>query len=238
MSFLSIDLLSFLELVPPAPKQLRVRQVLGGMGGVARAALRRTIPYGEPPALPTERYPSALLSYFPKTYKYACLGILAEKLLCLETVEDIHMESLAVAMAHTCSVFGLSFDPAGFSKVVASKTTQPFLNVLKTTRYTMDVHIRGELAGESVLKGTHVMGHPDARTTDQIFEIKLTGELEKHWPYFLCQLFAYGALDPTAQDLYLVLPLQAAVQREIARCGYQSASKQLMQLLMKADLNI
>jgi deoxyribonuclease-4 len=211
MSFLSADLLSFLELVPPAPKQLRVRQVLDGMGGVARNALRRMIPYGDAPALPTERYPSALLSYFPKAYKYACLGIVAEHLLRLPTAEDIHMESLAVATAHTCSVFGLEFDPAGFSKVVASKTTQPFLNVLKTTRYTMDVHIRGALAGESVLKGTHVMGHPDARTTDQIFEIKLTGELEKNWPYFLCQLFAYGSLDPTATDLYLVLPLQAAV---------------------------
>jgi hypothetical protein len=110
MSFLSIDLLSFLELVPPAPKQLRVRQVLDGVG--VRNALRRMIPYGDAPALPTERYPSALLSYFPKTYTYACLGIVAEQLLRLPTAEDIHMESLSTATQHTCSVFGVAFDPA------------------------------------------------------------------------------------------------------------------------------
>ena len=191
--------------------QLRVRQVLDGMGGVARAALRRTIPYGEAPALPTERYPSALLSYFPKAQRYAFLGILAEKLLCLETAEDIHGTSLATAVRETYAAFGLRTALAGFDAVLASKTTQPFLNILKTTRYTMDVHIRGKLTTGSVLKGTHVMGHPDVRTPDQIFEIKLTGELTKHWPYFLCQVFAYAALDPTALDLYLVLPLQTAV---------------------------
>ena len=212
MSILTIDLFSFLASVPTdIPKQLRVRRVLDNMGGVQRAALRRKIPFDAPPELPTEKYPSALLSYFPKPNNYACLGIVAEKLLLLEKAEDINTDSLALAVQETFSKFGLIQPVTGFDKVLKSKTTQPFLNTLKTTRYTMDVHIKGKLVSETVLNGKNVMGHPDARTPDQLFEIKLTGEYVKHWPYFLCQLFAYGALDLSVNDLYLVLPLQKAV---------------------------
>lgn len=227
MSFVTIDLLSFLESVMAAPTHLRVRQILDSAG---TAALRRMIPYGFAPALKTEAYPSALLSYFPKKLKYACLGVLAEKLLCLDTAEDIHAESLAAAVKQTFTAFGLSTTLAGFDKVLASKTTQPFLNILMTTRYTMDVHLVGKKpACGSVLKGTHVMGHPDARTPTQIFEIKLTGEYEKNWTYFLCQLFAYAALDPAATDLYLVLPLQTAVVRFDVR-GWAGRSAYLARL--------
>lgn len=213
MYFLSFtDLLSGLvPALPPPPSALRVRQVLDRMGGSSRAALRRLISFGDAPALETHAYPSALLSYFPRSQKYAFLGILAEKLVC-KPAADI-AAALPAAVVDTYAAFGLPCDLAGFDKVLKSKTTEPFLNLLITTRYTMDVHINGDLVCNSVLKGKGLLGHPDARTHDQVYEIKLTGELEKNWPYFLCQVHAYAALDPAVKSVYLVLPLQAAVVR-------------------------
>jgi deoxyribonuclease-4 len=191
---------------------LRVRHVLDNMHGSSRAALRRLIPIEDPPAscAETARYPSALLTFFPAPNKYACLGILAEHML-RKTPAEITAEALHDAAASTLEQFGYAADMTAFPKVLKSKTTQPFVDLLVQTRTALDTHVRGELGGESEVKGKNIMGHPDARTADQIFEIKLTGELKKNWPYFLCQLFAYAALEPAATDVYLVLPLQGTV---------------------------
>ena len=193
---------------------LRVRYVLDNMHGATRAALRRLLPVEDattPPAsLETARYPSALIAFFPAPYKYACLGFLAEHML-LMTADAIVPAALESAVQHAAACCGTTVDMSTFPKVLKSKTTQPFLDLLVRTRGILDTHVRGELGGESQVTGKNICGHPDARTADQIFEIKLTGELKKNWPYFLCQLFAYAALEPSATDVYLVLPLQAAV---------------------------
>jgi deoxyribonuclease-4 len=51
------------------------------------------------------------------------------------------------------------------------------------------------------------------RTSTKMIEIKLTGQLTKHWLEFVFQAFAYGALAPEATEVYLVLPLQQTVWR-------------------------
>jgi deoxyribonuclease IV len=192
------------------PTTLRVRQVLDGMHGSSRAALRRLIPVADPSAdIVTTRYPAALLAYYPKSDAYACLGVLAEAMLRLPvaeiTLDKLYAEAKNVYMRY----FGIA--APDISKVQKSKTTQPFLDVLIATRKVLDTYVHGDLGGESVVSGKNVIGHPDARTVDQIFEIKLTGELKKHWSYFLCQVFAYAALDTTVNDVHLVLPLQSTV---------------------------
>ena len=188
---------------------MRVRQVLDKMTAPARTALRRLIPVGDlPKDLITAKYPSALLTYFPKPNNYSCLGFLAEEMLRLP-ISEITLSNLCTAANRVLHDHcGYSADT---SKVAKSKTTTPFLEVLVNTRKAMDAHIRGELTGESVVSGTNVIGHPDARTADQIFEMKLTGTLEKNWTYYLCQVHAYAALDSTVKDVYLVLPLQSTV---------------------------
>jgi deoxyribonuclease-4 len=195
--------------------KLRVRYVLDKMHGSSRAALRRLLPVEDPatpPPLETARYPSALLAFFPAPHKYACLGFLAEHML-RSDADAIVPAALESAVQHAAAACGVTVDMAAFPKVLKSKTTQPFLDLLVRTRRILDTHIRAGciLEGESEVSGVNICGHPDARTADQIFEIKLTGELKKNWPYFLCQLFAYAALEPRATDVYLVLPLQAAV---------------------------
>jgi deoxyribonuclease-4 len=194
----------------PAAGPLRVRQVLDKMHPSSRAALRRLVPIGDPPSVETARYPSALLSFFPKPNNYSCVGLLAEYLLRMRA-EEIKMIAIKPAVLHVLALFGIPFDAKSFDKMMKSKTTAPFLELLVNTRKAMDVHIRGELRGESVLYGKNVMGHPDARTIDQIYEIKLTGDLNKNWSYFLCQVHAYAALDKSVNDVYIVLPLQSTV---------------------------
>jgi apurinic endonuclease APN1 len=56
-----------------------------------------------------------------------------------------------------------------------------------------------------------VQCHPDAQTATQLFEVKLTGQPDKNWLDFLFQVYAYAALEPTATDVFLVLPLQETV---------------------------
>lgn len=193
---------------------LRVRKVLDGMHASTRAALRRLIPVADTvPELPTAKYPAALLAYFPKPNNYAALGVLAEALL-KKPADAITLDTLRTTAIDVRSIFDYTdrrLTAAEFEKVAKSKTTQPFLDLCITTRKAMDTHIRGALSGESQLAGTHIVGHPDARTTDQIFEMKLTGDLKKNWSYFLCQVHAYAALDKAVNDIYLVLPLQSTV---------------------------
>lgn len=191
---------------------LRVRQILQNMDTVSKTNLRKLLPSRIPvPEYDTFRYPSALLSSFPDGESYSILGFVAEHLLRLPSSE-IHLEALIKAVRELLPSWSASAE----GKIRTSKTTQPFLDCLVTTRKDLEKLLRtgpaeGPLKFEDVLTNGSVEGHPDIYNKTQIFEVKLTGMLKQNWSSFLLQVYAYGALLPSVTDLYLVLPLQQKV---------------------------
>jgi apurinic endonuclease APN1 len=184
--------------------QLRVRELLKAMDGEARKDLKKLLPKHPVPVLATARYPSALLSVFPKEENYSLLGCVAEELL---RIRPINLEALFTAT----KVWYPALTEADRGKLTKSKTTEPFLETLRATQRRLDAVVKGPLVYDTVLSYKQVQGHPDAQTATQIFEVKLTGQHDKNWVDFLFQVYAYAALEPTATDLYLVLPLQETV---------------------------
>jgi deoxyribonuclease IV len=188
---------------------MRIRQILAALSKEQQKKLRALLPLTvfALPAAETLRYPSALLGALPAGQNYSVLGCVAEDLLKL-TPADITVDALIAAVNRW--VVGWPTDAA--TKVRKSKTTEPFLAALCETRQKMLAVIREPLMyGTEVTVGT-VSGHPDANSATQIFEVKLTGLLNKaNWLSFLFQIFAYASLMPAATDLYLVLPLQKMV---------------------------
>ena len=183
---------------------LRVRELLKAMDGEGRKALKKLLPKIVVPPLETARYPAALLSVFPKDECYSLLGLVAEELL---RVKPINLDTLCVAI----KVWYPAFSEEDKGKLSKSKTTEPFLALLRTTQTLLDGVTKGPLAYDTVVSYKQVEGHPDGQTPTQIFEVKLTGQPEKNWLDFLFQVYAYAALVPEATDVYLVLPLQQTV---------------------------
>lgn len=190
-------------------EQIRVRNILSAMDSSARASLKKLLPKKLAiPTAATAKYPSALLSIFPKEECYSLLGCVAESMLRLP-VAEITLDSLHLAIASHYPAYAAA--AAAAAKVTKSKTTAPFLEHLVTTRGLMEGVAKGTLVYDTVVHAGAVQGHPDAQTPTQIFEIKLTGMLKKNWIDFLFQVFAYAALHDAATDVYLVLPLQTTV---------------------------
>ncbi len=195
------------ETTPQTPTVYRVRQLLSSLNPVETATLKKLLPRGiakAPSDPPGTRYPAALLSALPDGEEYSLLGFITEDLLRLPpaTITPDSLSAIVAARAPDTDI----------AKILRSKTTEPYLEHIRRTRMALRAAARGEIGPESeVGTGGPVVGHPDMRTATQIFECKMTGQLKKNWPDFLLQLFAYGALDPTATDLYLVLPLQEIV---------------------------
>jgi len=193
---------------------MRVRQILSGMDSMKKAELKKTLPPKlSLPEMTTEKYPSALVSALPvdEVGPYAYLGFIAEHLLAL-TAETITLDALIKEVRTMVP----SWSQEAESKVRKSKTTQPFLDCLQTTRKELDKVLRttaaeGPLRYEEVVTSGSVEGHPDMWNNTQVFEVKLTGMLKQNWASFIYQVFAYGALMPSVTDLYLVLPLQKTV---------------------------
>ena len=188
------------------PSVLRVRQILSGLQSGPKAALKKLLPKCAMPEVATGKYPSALLSIFPKAESYSLLGCVAEEVL-RASVADITFATLWTAVLKWFPAATEAFK----NKVSKSKTTAPFLDHLKATRTALDAVVKGDLRFDTEVGFDKVQGHPDAQTETQIFEVKMTGLLKKNWGDFLFQLFAYGALHDAATDLYLVLPLQSTV---------------------------
>jgi deoxyribonuclease-4 len=191
---------------------MRVRQVLSSLNPVETAALKKLLP--RKLTCPEEpegtRYPAALLSALPDGEQYSLLGFITEDLLRFVPAE-ITPDRLTAVIAERAP----EVTADAVAKVLKSKTTEPYLEHLRQTRMKLRVASRGGPPGPESQIGDPavgpVVGHPDMRTTTQVFEIKMTGQLRKNWPDFLLQVFAYGALDPAVNDLYLVLPLQEIV---------------------------
>ncbi len=186
---------------------LRVRHILSNMNTNQRAELKKLLPVQtSAPDIKTYPYPSALLNSLPKEDSYSILGLAAEEMLRMP-LDEITADNLFRTVKKHFSSFSEV-------KVRASKTTDPFLECLKTTRRGLEKVLRaGErpLSFEEPVVSGSVEGHPDMRNRTQVFEVKLTGMMKQNWTDFLFQVFAYGALIPEAKDLYLVLPLQKAL---------------------------
>jgi deoxyribonuclease-4 len=199
---------------------IRVRQIIHHLNTVQRSELKKLLPPKVScPDFTTAKYPSALLSILPEddVGPHAYLGILAEELLRCSP-SDITVKTL-VEVIQTQSI---QVTAEQIEKVKASNTTQPFIDSLVTTRQLLDKVLRkgaeeGELHFEDEVICDSVAGHPDMWNKTQVFEVKLSGQLNnpkekaRTWTDFLFQVFAYGAIMPTVTDLYLVLPLQKSV---------------------------
>jgi deoxyribonuclease IV len=186
--------------------QLRVREIIKGLSTDQRKDLKKLLPKSSltPPDLPTAKYPAALLSIFPKDECYSLLGCVAEELL---KVTPVNLTSLSVSIQTWFPAYTGEME----KKLADSKTTEPFLANIRNTQELMSAKVKGKLSYDTVVAYEQVQGHPDAETPTQIFEIKLTGQLEKNWLDFLFQVYAYASLQTIATDIYLVLPLQQAV---------------------------
>lgn len=185
---------------------IRVHALLSQLNAVERTALKKLMPrrLGVPEEPDGVRYPTALLAALPKGEEYSLAGHITEDMLRLPPVDVTADRLVAVATARYPALNG--------AKVVNSKTTEPYLEHIRQTRMKIRMAARGVIRGEEeVGTGGPVVGHPDMRTADQIFEIKMTGQLKQNWPDFLFQVFCYAALDPAVNDVYLVLPLQEIV---------------------------
>lgn len=193
-----------------ASGRIRVRALLSNLNGIERAALKKLLPKVTMPDVETARYPNALLSCLvPKEESYSLLGWITEDMLRLAPAA-ITVENLVATTKKWCAA-------ADTDKVVKSKTTEPFLALLRETRKQLRLAARGDLRYDEVVAAADasgriiVEGHPDGRTATQIFEVKMTGQLKQNWPDFLFQVFAYAALALETTDVYLVLPMQQTV---------------------------
>jgi deoxyribonuclease-4 len=201
---------------------MRVRQILDGLGTPQKAELKKLLPAAAIKAIPTvetQSYPSALLSVFPASEKYAWLGVICEEVLRIPSV-GIGISSLLACVKKWFP----DISEAALEKVRTSKTTVPFVEACKATRKEMESSREGSREGSRkpgspfkyncVLSKGFVEGHPDILTTEQVFEVKLTGQLGQNWLSFLFQVFAYAAMcSETVKEVVLVLPLQRTVWR-------------------------
>ncbi len=190
-----------------AAATMRVREILGNLSTPDKAALKKLLPKGlKMPELETARYPSALLGIFPKDQSYSVLGCIAETLL-QKLPAAITSDALVACIRYWFPVV----TQVAIDSVLRSKTTEPFLQLLRETRTKLDAVVQSPLAYDQVLTYETVEGHPDGINETQVFEVKLTGMLKKNWLSFLFQVFAYAALSPSVTEAYLVLPLQQHV---------------------------
>lgn len=202
--------------VPCAPfadtmTTIRVRSLLTLLNGIERAGLKKLLPpkvTTSPTEPPGTRYPAALIALIAavdKGSEYAIAGHVTESLLQLPA-EHITVDALETALLHWCPAV------TDVTKLRISKTTGPYLNHLRATRAKLPPSgLEYDAVVGAETDTVRIEGHPDARTATQLFEVKMTGQLKQNWVDFLFQVFAYGALDLTATDVYLVLPLQEIV---------------------------
>jgi deoxyribonuclease-4 len=174
------------------------------MSSLTRAGLKKLLPPKlKAPVTDPIRYPNALLSVFPKEECYALLGWVAEELLRTNS-DEINLETVIKAARK----YYPALTQEAEQKIRVSKTTQPFIDHVVETRKKIEKVVKGTLRFDEAVQQGSIEGHPDARTDTQIYEVKMTGQLAENWQHFLYQVFAYAALAPEANDIYLVLPMQ------------------------------
>ena len=186
---------------------LRVRQILSNTDSLTKAALKKMLPPKlTMPTVETKPYPPAILKLFPKADQYKLLGCLAEDLLRKPATK---LETLN--LCPTLRRYSPTATDAAILTASVQSTTNAFVKSLQITRQKMEAVVKEDFQYDQVLAVDFVQGHPDALTPTQIFEVKLTGYLKGNWQDFLLQTFAYAALKPSVEDVYIVLPLQETV---------------------------
>ena len=198
---------------PDINMTIRVRPLLNALNSVERAELKKLLPPAKQIKAPEEpegtRYPAALLSAIAVVApgeQYGATGYITEDLLYHAAVH-IHLKAL-------CDIVRIrvpAITDVLIAKITKSKTTEVYLEHIRATRRKMKTVARGPFRHEEEIEAGEIRGHPDYRTDQQIFEVKMTGQLKKNWPDFLLQVFSYAALALEITDLYLVLPLQEIV---------------------------
>ena len=209
----------------------RVRTILSNMNAASKKRLIKLLPALDIPAdaLVPVLYPSALLRQLPKENAYLLLGIITESLLRF-SIDQITMDTL---IQETCRVHPIT--DALIKKIRISKTTEPFLQHLRETRSKFDAIVgTRDVVYDSVVSYQSVEGHPDAQTSTQLFEVKMTGRVEKEWKSFLLQAYSYAALEPSATELYLILPLQEQII-DLSLRGWPLEKRQRWRDLMQAQ---
>ena len=196
----------FKQLLLLQAKMLRVRQLIDSLTKEQAAALKKLLPPASKikcPSVEELPYPSILLSKINTPHKYSIIGLVSEELLTIPSPSLTHL--LTAINRH------YPLTQPDVDSITKSVTIPPFLAALQATRTDLLTKARGSLLYNQVLTGTHLEGHPDILTADQIFEVKMTGDLKKNWAYFLFQLFSYASLSSVAKDAYLILPLQQII---------------------------
>jgi deoxyribonuclease-4 len=142
------------------------------------------------------------MKFFKKEEQYLRLGCLTEDL--LRYSEDEITPTLLCELSKTETRI-----PA---KILALKSTTEYLEDVKETRGKMNTVVGNTtLLYDTVVQGENIQGHPDMRTTTEVFEVKTSGRIKESWTEFLMQTFAYAALDSAVTTIHLVLPLQRAI---------------------------
>lgn len=216
-------------------ERLRVRALLSSADSAAQKDLKKLLPKEAlvVPTVGTHRYPAAILAALPDAERYSLLGCATEDLLKLPAAA-INREALLATLRR----WSPSLDAEGCLKILKSKTTDPFLDHVKATRASMDTVVKGVLSFDTCVAFDCVEGHPDAQTPTQLFEVKTTGMLGANWKDFLLQVFAYAALEPSATDIYLVLPLQELVWHyDVRGWAERLAYRDLLNTLAKRHLS-
>jgi len=188
-------------------ERLRVRNLLSHLNIIQKAELKKLLPKNlKVPETDPIRYPNALLTNLPAGKTYTTLGYIAEELL-RYPVQEINMDTLI----DCTKKWFPTITEQSISKIIKSITTQPFIDAVKDTRIQLETLMNGKMRYDEVVSYNYVEGHPDARTDNQIFEVKMTGQVKENWLHFIHQVFSYAALAPEATDIYLVLPMQKLI---------------------------
>ncbi len=191
--------------------QIRVRKIINYLNTETHGSLKKLLPAGvlkdqTIKDIPNVRYPTGILSCLPKEESYSTLGRIAEDMLHY-AAKDINLANLLTVTAHHYP--GLT--EADKTKITKSVTTAHFIERLVATRQQLEADFVGTPVFEPTVGRQHVQGHPDIKTPTQVYEIKLTGQVQENWTEFCFQAFAYAALDPAVTDVNIVLPLQNLV---------------------------
>ena len=191
--------------------QIRVRKIINYLNTDTHGKLKKLLPVGvlkdqTIKDIPNVKYPTGILGCLPKEESYSTLGRIAEDMLHY-AAKDINLTNLLIVCAHHYP--GLS--ESDKAKITKSITTAHFIERLVATRQQLEADFVGTPVFEPTVGRLHVQGHPDIKTPTQVYEVKLTGQVQENWTEFCFQAFAYAALDPAVTAVNIVLPLQNLV---------------------------
>lgn len=183
---------------------LRTRHLLfGTRDGEVRAKLRGKLPKTNIPDKKSIAPPLALMNLIKKcnpglNEPSQILGIVVEHLL-----------------RSKCSKLDYTLVPIELNLIELEKTVEKspsFLNAILETIKQLNILYEGKEPKYDIELGCgHVIGHPDIVVGTHIYEVKWTTQLKKQFSNFMMQLFTYGAMEPNATHLHLVLPAQSTI---------------------------